>query len=242
MRRHRTCRSGWLLGVVVALLGASLPLTASPVNVAYQTSAAMNTDDALFFTLDTSTFAQAASNEGLPTLPGVVSFRFITGSPVPSGLWAALLETPSGSQIAVFPNFMEFETAQYLSADYSGLIGEINGSLPLSSAESQHLGDLSVVLVLLNLGSTVTVGLPPYSIADDLTVSLSGGRVSTDAIVGGVTLADPAPPGVPEPGSGWLFAAGAALCWAAGARWGTLWPASARNEHNPRPRIVSSHL
>jgi hypothetical protein len=221
MRKLRACRSGWQLGVVVALLGASFPLTAGPINVTDQTDAAMNTDDALFFSLDTSSFAEATSNEGLPTLPGVVSFRFITGSPAPSGLWAALLETSGGSQIAVFPNFMEFETAQYLSADYSGLIGEINGSLPLSSAESRQLGDLSVVLVLLNLGSNVTVGLPPYSIADDLTVSLSGGRVSTIAIVDGVTIADPSPPGVPEPASGWLFAAGAALCWATGVRWGT---------------------
>jgi hypothetical protein len=196
---------GWKSGAVVGLLATGLSLAASPPIVVTQATASVNTDYALLFTLDTSKFAEAASNEGSPMLPGVVSFRFDTGSPAPSGLWAALLETPEGSVIATFPEFMEFETAQYFSPDYSGPVGEIEGSLPLSSAASQQLGDSRVVLVLLNLGPTVTVGLPPYLIADDLTVSLSGDRLTTSAPVVEVTLADPAPPCAPEPRWGRLF-------------------------------------
>jgi hypothetical protein len=198
---------GWKCGVGVALLATSLSLAASPPPVITQATASVNTDYALFFTLDTHKFAEAASNEGVTTLPGVVSFRFDTGYPAPSGLWAALLETPEGSVIGTFPEFMEFETAQYLSPEYSGPVGEIEGSLPLSPAASQQLGDSRVVLVLLNLGPTATVGLPPYLIADDLTVSLSGGRLTTSAPVVEVTLADPAPPCAPEPRWGWLFTA-----------------------------------
>jgi len=68
------------------------------------------------------------------------------------------------------------------------------------------------VLVLQNLGPTATVGLSSYTIAHDLTVSLSGGGLSTGAPVVQVTLDDPPPPGVPEPASAWLLAGGAALC------------------------------
>jgi hypothetical protein len=214
--------NGWQGGVAFVLLAAGLPLAASPINVTNQTTASLNTDDALFFTLATYGFAEDAAEFGLSALPSVVSFGFVTGSPGPSGYWDALLETPGGSVIATFPDFLEFQTAQYQSVDYTGPVGEIEGSITLSSAESQQVGDSPVVLVLQNLGSTATVGLPPYSIAHDLTVTLSGDGLSTGAIVTEVTLADPPGPGVPEPGSGWLFAAGAALC-CAGARWGTLY-------------------
>ena len=72
--------------------------------------------------------------------------------------------------------------------------------------------------MLQNLGPPATVGLSSYTIAHDLTVSLSGGGLSTGAPAVEATLDDPPPPGdVPEPGSGWLLAGGAALCWAAAA-------------------------
>jgi len=42
----------WRRGAI-ALLAASLPLAASPIDVTGQTTASLNTDDALFFTLAT---------------------------------------------------------------------------------------------------------------------------------------------------------------------------------------------
>jgi hypothetical protein len=214
MRTSSNGVGGWQAGAVVALLAASLPLAAGPLNVTSQTTASLNTNDALFFTLATYNFAQDAATFGLPTLPTVVSFSFVTSSPGPSGYWDALLETSSGSVIATFPDFMEYETALYQSGSYTGTVGEIEGSLTLSSAQSQAIGSSAVVLVLQNLGSTVTVGLPPYSIAHDLTATLSGNGLSVGGVVTQVNLDDPAPPGVPEPGPGWLLA-GAALCWTA---------------------------
>jgi len=200
------------------VLAASLPLAASPLNVTNQTTATLNTDDALFFTLATYNFAEDAAAFGLPTLPGVISFSFVTSSPAPAGYWDALLETPAGSVIATFPEYMEFETVQYQSSRYTGPVGEVAGSLTLSSAEAQQVNDSPVVLVLQNIGSTVTVGLPPYNIAHDLTATLSGHGLTTGAVVNGVTLADPPGPDAPEPGSVWLVAGGAALAWAARKR------------------------
>lgn len=228
MRTLRNGVGGWKAGAVVALLAAGLPLAAGPLNVTTQTTASLNTNDALFFTLATYNFAQDAAAFGLPTAPTVVSFSFVTSAPGPSGYWDALLETTGGSVIAAFPDFMQYETAQYQSGSHAGTVGEIEGSLTLSSAESQEIGSSPVVLVLQNLGSTVTVGLPPYSIAHDLTATLSGHGLSVGGVVTQVNLDDPAPPGVPEPGSGWLLA-GAALCWAVAV-------VVARMRHHPAAR------
>ncbi len=216
MRTLRKRGSGWWAGVVIALLAAGLPLAAGPINVTNQTSASLNTDDALFFTLATYGFAIDAAGFGFSPDPAVVSFNFVSGPPGPAGPFDAELETPSGSVIATFPGLLEFVPGQYQGASYSGPVGEIEGSLTLSPALSQQLfGGASAVLVLQNLGPTASVGLSSYTIAHDLTVSLSGGGLSTGAPVVEVTLDDPPPPGVPEPGSGPLSAGAAALCWAA---------------------------
>jgi hypothetical protein len=219
MRTLRQWGSGGRAWGLIALLAASLPLAANPINVTNQTTASLNTDDALFFTLATYGFAIDAAAFGLAPYPAVVSFSFVSSAPGPGGLFDAVLETPSGSVVAAFPDLLRFVPAQYQGAYYSGPVGEIEASLTLSPALSQQLfSGASAVLVLQNLGPTASVGLSSYSIPHDLTVSLSGGGLSTGAPVVEATLDDPpAPPGVPEPGSGWLLAGGAALCWAAAA-------------------------
>jgi len=204
---------------VIALLAASLPLAASPINVTDQTTASLSTDDALFFTLATYGFAVDAAAFGLSPYPAVVSFSFVTSSPGPGGPFDAALETPSGSVIEQFPGLLEFVPAQYQAASYSGPVGEIEASLTLSPALSQQLfSGASAVLMLQNLGPSASVGLSSYTIPHDQTVSLSEGGLTTGSPVVEATLDDPPPPGgVPEPGSGWLLAGGAALCWAAAA-------------------------
>jgi len=219
MRTERNWGAGWLGSGVAALLAASLPLAASPINVTNQTTASLNTDDALFFTLATYGFAVDAAAFGLSPYPAVVSFGFVSSSPGPGGLFDAMLETPSGSVIAAFPGPLEFVPAQYQGAYYSGPVGELEASFTLSPALSQQLfSGATAVLVLQNLGPTASVGLSSYTIPQDLTVSLSEGGLTTGSPVVEATLDDPPPPGgVPEPGSGWLLAGGAALCWAAAA-------------------------
>jgi hypothetical protein len=207
---------GRQLCVVLALLAAvSFPMAASPLNVTQQTTATLNTNDALFFTLATYSFAVNAAKLGLPTLPSAVSFSFVTNSPGPSGDWDVLLETPDGTVVATFPALMKFVTAEYaIDGNPSVSVGYIGGSISLTSAQSQALfGNAAIVLVLQNLGSTSTVGLSSYSIAHDLTANVFGSGLSTGGVVTKVTLDDPAPPGVPEPRSAWLLVA-AALCMA----------------------------
>ncbi len=205
--------------MVIALLAASLPLAASPIDVTNHTTASLNTDDALFFTIATYGFAVNASAFGISPYPAVVSFGFVSSSPGPGGPFDAVLETSSGSVIAAFPDLLEFALAQYQGAYYSGPVGEIEASMALSPALSQQLfSGASAVLVLQNLGSAASVGLSSYTIPHDLTVSLSGGGLTTGAPVVEATLDDPPPPGgAPEPGSGWLLAGGATLCGAPAA-------------------------
>jgi hypothetical protein len=214
MKTLRKCGGGRMgANVVIALLAVSLPLAADPINVTNQTTASLTTDDALFFTLATYGFGIDAKDFGISPYPAVASFSFVANPPGPGGLFDSMLETPSGSVIAAFPGFLEFGPGEYQGASYNGPVGEIEASLTLSPALSQQLfSGASAVLVLQNLGPTATVGLSSYTIAHDLTVSLSGGGLSTGAPVVQVTLDDPPPPGVPEPASAWLLAGGAALC------------------------------
>ena len=69
----------------------------------------------------------------------------------------------------------------------------------------------------------MTVGLPPYTLRQEMNVSLGGGGLSVGSPLGGVALvaSDPSdppdppdPPDVPEPGSGLLLLGGGALLWA----------------------------
>jgi len=210
----------WCLGLkrVLWLLAASVPLAAAPINVTNQNTASLNTDDALFFTLATYGFGIDAREFGLSPYPVVVSFSFVSGFAGPGGMFDAALETPSGSVIATYPDLLQFVPGEYQGSGYSGPVGVIQGSLTVSPGLSQQLfSGASAVLVLQNLGPAASVGLPPFTIAHDLTVSLYGEGLSTGAPVVEATLDDPPPPGVPEPASGWLLAVGVALCWAAAA-------------------------
>jgi len=217
MRKLRNWGAGWPRFGALALLTVSWPLVASPINVTNQTAVSLSTDDALFFTLATYGFAVDAKAFGFSPYPAVVSFEFVTGVTDSGGPFDALLETPSGSVIAAFPGFLEFLPAQFQGAYHSGPVDDIEATLALSPALSQQLfSGASAVLVLQNLGPAASLGLSSYTIPQDLTVSLSEGGLTTGAIAVEATLDDPPPPGgVPEPGSGWLLAGGAALCWLA---------------------------
>jgi hypothetical protein len=107
----------------------------------------------------------------------------------------------------------------FQGAGYGGAVSVLDGSLQLSEALSQQLfGSSAAILTLLNTGPAVTVGLPPYTLQQDMTVSLEGGGLSVGAPLGGVALTDspdpPDPPDVPEPGSAVLLPGGGALLWA----------------------------
>ena len=199
----------------LAVILSVLPLGAGTIDVSTQTSVLLDTGDALSFTVPSWNFGITAAKFGLAEYPTRVGFIFASvpeGSP---GQFEVVLESGDGSVSVSLGAPLSFTTGIFQGAGYSGAVSVLDGSLLLSEALSQQLfGNSAAVLMLLNTGPAVTVGLPPYSLQQDMNVSLGGGGLSVGARLGRVSLMDPPlggaapmdassdPPGVPEPGSG----------------------------------------
>jgi hypothetical protein len=145
-----------------------------------------------------------------------------------------VLESGDGSVSVSFGTPLSFTSGIFQGTGYGGAVSVLDGSLQISEALSQQLfGSSAAVLMLLNTGPAVTVGLPPYGLQRDINVSLGGGGLSVGAPLGQVSLVDPPlggvalmdsldplddppddPPGVPEPGPAVLLLGGGALLWA----------------------------
>jgi hypothetical protein len=125
----------------------------------------------------------------------------------------AILESGDGSVSVSFGAPLSFIPAMFQGSRYSGPVSTLQGSLHLSETISQQLfGGSPAVLILLNYGPALTVGLPPYTLKQNLNVSLGGGGLSVGAPLGRVALLEASDPsGVPEPGSGLLLLCGGAL-------------------------------
>ena len=209
-----------------------LPLGAGTIDVSAQTSVSLDTGDALSFTVSSWNFGINAAKFGLAEYPTRVGFLFASlpeGSP---GQFEVVLESDDGSVSVSLGAPLSFTTGMFQGAGYRGAVSVLDGSLQLSEALSQQLfGSSAAVLMFLNTGPAVTVGLPPYGLQRDINVSLGGGGLSVGAPLGQVSLVDPPPgrvslmdsldpldspdsPDVPEPGSGLLLLGGGALLWA----------------------------
>jgi hypothetical protein len=198
---------------------SALPLAAGTIDVSTQASALLDTGDELSFTVPSWNFGINAANLGLPEYPTSVAFMFVSDSVDLPAPVEVLLESGDGSVSVSFGAPLSFVPGMFQGSGYSGAVSVLEGSLQLSETLSQRLfGGSPAVMILLNTGPALTVGLPPYTLQQDLNVSLGGGGLSVGAPLGGVALLEssdpPDPSDAPEPRSGLLLLGGAALLWA----------------------------
>jgi hypothetical protein len=206
----------------LAVILVALPLGAGTINVSAQFAAVLDTGDALSFTVPSSNFGANSANFGLPVYPTDIGFVFVS-APVDSPVqFDVVLESGDDSVSVLFDTMMSFVSGTFRGSRFSGAVSVLEGSLHLSEAQSQELfGSSPAVLTLLNTGPALSVGLPPYTLQQDMNVSLGGGGLSVGALPGGVTLADAPmgggalmdsdPANTPEPRSGLLLLGGGAL-------------------------------
>lgn len=183
---------------------ATLPLGAGTID---STTALLHSGDSLRFEVLAWNFAALAAGFGVEQYPTGVRFVFVSAPVNSTAQFEAALDSGDGAVAAPFGALLSFAPGVFQGSGYSGTVSTLEGSLYLSEALSQQLfGGSAAVLTLRNTGADVTLGLPPYTLAQDLNVSLSGGPLSVGALNGGVTLED-----APEPGSGALLLVGGAL-------------------------------
>ncbi len=200
--RHLRISSLLLLaGVLIA------PLRASTVNVTDDSNVFLSTGEDLLFRVSIQDYQNEASYFGAPLSPTGFGFTLVT-APTDSGAqFQVELESDNGSSFDILPGSLTLQPGTFDSWDYSGPVSTLSGSFSLSSNQSDSLfAGGTAFLIIKDLSGNVTLGLPPYTLTDDLYGSVYGGELN----VGATTIStfyDP-PTAVPEPGSGFLVIAG----------------------------------
>ncbi|HWB86846.1 MAG TPA: hypothetical protein VG675_22060 [Bryobacteraceae bacterium] len=182
-------------------------LHASTIDVSTANTATLETGDSLQFQFGSSNYCTNAQLYGAPLYPTYVGFVFVSGVLDPSAQFAAELESADGSVSKWFDSPLTFAPGQFYGSSYSGTVATLSAGLDISPELSQQLfADSAAKLVLRNLGGETTVGLLPYTLQQDLNVSLTGGLMSVGAMHSAVMLDSSAP--VPEPQTGMLCLTG----------------------------------
>ena len=178
-----------------------------PVDVTHATAQWLYPQDKLLFTISDWSYQVHAQEHGVSTIPAHTTFQFLSLPQIGPGEFTAWWEAEDGSVVADFSGTLSWLTGRYQSSGYTGPVSVLYGSMDLSPG-----GGTPAVLVIENLGGPVKLGLPPYRLSQDLSVSFSGGGFGgVSGTVTQVRYLDPPP--APEPDSGWiLLTAGAVLC------------------------------
>jgi PEP-CTERM motif len=227
-----------ILGLYLAIFAAQTLPAASIFDVSSNIRTSITTGDTLAFQVLSSNFAPNALSFGQSIYPTVVTFALvtapITGAVTGAGDFEATLQSADGSVSIAFGSPLAFTNGSLQSSGYAGAVSTLNGYLNLSPLLSEALFSASPVLTLTYAGPDITLGLDPYTLRQELYVSLGSGPLTVGALHGPVTLQTPDLPTfmpssvneggptlqtgglsvdspVPEPGSGLLSFGGGAL-------------------------------
>jgi hypothetical protein len=191
-------------------------MPAATIVVSSQPAEVLQTGDSLAFFFTDSSYAKFATSMGMGAYPSQIFFDLVSAPDAPAGQFTVALESVDGSSSSMFPGLVEWTSGMVETSEYYGTASVLQDSLTLSSTLSQEIfAGSEAELILSYTGPDVTVGLPGYSLEQDLTISLAGGPLSIGAMEYGVTLDDGADPPAtaPEPGSAALvFGVGMSLC------------------------------
>jgi hypothetical protein len=238
-----TQMTSWRYGIFVWL--AALPVCAGTIDVTGQTQVTLGLGDALAFTFSASSYLAHATPYQAPAYPTGINFLFATADLASAWDFTAKLQSGDGWMSLAFDN-VAVSDGSFHGANYNGAAAVVSGSAELAPDFAAGIFSGPAILMLRNAASGVTVGVPPYQLAQTMVVSLVGGGVSVGGVIYGVSLEEaPRMRGaadlsldamddfsadgsrdVPEANSGLLLTGGGALLIALGvaarcySRWG----------------------
>ena len=177
------------LVLLLATFGARGLGAATIVDVSRQAGISFRTGDTLSFEIRSGSFGKNALAFGLPIYPTEISFALVSGPLSGSGDFSASLGSLDGTALVDFSGPLGFHDGSFSVGGSRGAVSTLQGYLQLSPQLSQELfGSGTAVLRLRNEGPDVTIGLDPYTIRQDLFVSLGGGPMTVGGIVDSAML------------------------------------------------------
>jgi hypothetical protein len=204
--------------MVIGLWTLAAGLPASTIDVSLQPTLLLQSGDSLTFVFTDTGYVRDASAMGMAPSPSQIFFSLISAPFGSAGLFTAGVESADGPASAMFPGPLRWTSGMVQTSEYDGPASVLMGNLTLSSTLSQQIfAGSEAELTLTYAGPDVTVGLPGYSLKDDLRISLAGGDISVGAMDYSVTLSNGGA-AAPEPQPvAMLVATGALLCALSGA-------------------------
>ena len=204
--------------IVIGLWALAAGLPASTIDVSLQPAQLLRSGDSLTFLFTDTSYALHATALGMAASPSQIFFNWITAPLGSAGLFTAGVESVDGSASALFTGPLGWTSGMVQTSEYDGPASVLMGNLMLSSSLAQEIfAGSEAELTLTYAGPDVTVGLPGYSLKDDLRISLAGGGLSVGAMdydvtltSGGVTAPEPDPVAM-------LVALGVVMCALSGA-------------------------
>ena len=170
----------WRCGLLVSL--AALPLAAATIDVTAQPSLLLRPGDAIEFTFSSGSYR---ARTGLA--PERLGFMLASLPFAPGASFTATLESSDRSLSAAFGS-VAVASGSFHGSLYRGAISAISGSLEIPSGMASVFSGPAALLVLRNTGAEVTLGVPPYALSRDLSISLSRKGISVGGTVVAATL------------------------------------------------------